>query len=58
VFFGPLDARWAGLGDARGVELVPLFTLTALILLFGLFPSLLIGLIEPGAEALALRLGQ
>ena len=57
VFFGPLDARWAQLGDARGIELVPLVTLTVLILLFGIFPSLLIGLIEPGAEALAQRIG-
>ncbi len=58
VFFGPLDGRYSGLGDARGVELVPLFTLVALIVLFGSVPSLLIDVINPGADALALRLGR
>ncbi|MBM4416950.1 MAG: NADH-quinone oxidoreductase subunit M, partial [Chloroflexi bacterium] len=58
VFFGPLDGRYGGLGDARGVELVPLFTLVALIVLFGSVPSLLVDVINPGAHALALRLGR
>jgi NADH-quinone oxidoreductase subunit M len=57
VFFGPLDPRYFALGDARGVELVPLFALTAAILLFGCFPALLVEVVEPSASGLVAGLG-
>jgi NADH-quinone oxidoreductase subunit M len=57
VFFGPLDPRYRALGDARGVELVPLFTLAAAIVLFGCFPALLLEVVEPSASGLVARLG-
>ncbi|TAK24541.1 MAG: NADH-quinone oxidoreductase subunit M [Chloroflexota bacterium] len=57
VFFGPLDGKYLTLGDARGAELVPLFALVGLIILFGSVPSLLVDVIEPGTTALAARLG-
>jgi NADH:ubiquinone oxidoreductase subunit 4 (subunit M) len=57
IFLGPLSTRYLTLGDARGVELVPLFTLTALMILFGVAPGLLTSVIEPGVIALATRLG-
>jgi NADH-quinone oxidoreductase subunit M len=57
VFFGPLDPRYLALGDARGVELVPLFALTAAILLFGCFPALLVDVVQPSAAGLVARLG-
>jgi NADH-quinone oxidoreductase subunit M len=57
VFFGPLDPRYLTIGDARGVELVPLFALTAAILLFGCFPTLLVEVVQPSASGLVARLG-
>jgi NADH-quinone oxidoreductase subunit M len=57
IFFGPLMPQYRTLGDAYGVELVPLFTLTALIIFFGVAPSVLTTVVEPGAIALANRLG-
>lgn len=57
IFFGPLLPRYKTLGDARGVELVPLVTLTALIILFGVFPAILTEVIEPGVIPLAVRVG-
>ena len=57
IFFGPLSPTYVGLGDAHGIELVPLVTLAALILVFGMVPSLLTEVIEPGIIPLANRLG-
>jgi NADH-quinone oxidoreductase subunit M len=57
IFFGPLMPQYRGLGDAYGVELVPLYTLTALIIFFGVAPGVLTAVIEPGVLALANRLG-
>jgi NADH-quinone oxidoreductase subunit M len=57
IFFGPLMPQYLGLGDAHGIELVPLFALVAGILLIGIFPSILTSVIEPGVIPLATRLG-
>jgi NADH-quinone oxidoreductase subunit M len=57
VFFGPLRPAYLTLGDARGIELVPLFTLTALIIFFGVFPSVLTDVVESGVLPIVARLG-
>jgi NADH-quinone oxidoreductase subunit M len=57
IFFGPLMPQYRGLGDAYGIELVPLFALTALIIFFGVWPAALTGVVEPGVLSLVTRLG-
>jgi NADH-quinone oxidoreductase subunit M len=57
VFFGPPTARWASLGDAKGIEIVPLVTLIALIILIGVYPALLTNVVDHGVATLVTRLG-
>jgi NADH-quinone oxidoreductase subunit M len=57
VFFGPPSARWANLGDARGVEIVPLVSLIAIIILVGVYPSILTTVVDHGIATLVTRLG-
>jgi NADH-quinone oxidoreductase subunit M len=57
IFFGPLMPQYRALGDAYGIELVPLFALTALIIFFGVWPAALTGVVEPGVLSLVTRLG-
>ncbi len=57
IFFGPLQLPYISLGDAKGVELIPLFTLATAIVLFGTVPSLMTQIIEVGIIPLASRLG-
>ncbi|HLG52119.1 MAG TPA: NADH-quinone oxidoreductase subunit M [Chloroflexota bacterium] len=52
VYFGPLAPRWERLEDVRGVEVIPLVTLTALIILIGIEPSLLTDVINAGVASL------
>jgi NADH-quinone oxidoreductase subunit M len=53
VFYGPFNERWDHLRDARGLELVPLVTLMAVILLIGLDPALLTNVVNSGIATLA-----
>ena len=46
VFFGPRQEKFDACPDAVGVELVPLFVLGTAIVLFGVFPQLLLGMIN------------
>lgn len=46
MFAGPLDPRWAHLQDVRGLQLLASLPLIALIALIGLFPGLLLNLIN------------
>src|SRR5579884_1683071 len=57
IFMGPLRPAFLTLGDARGIELVPLFTLAALIVFFGVFPSVLTDVAKAGVGPVAARLG-
>jgi NADH-quinone oxidoreductase subunit M len=41
VTFGPMQAQFAGIRDARLIEAIPMITLIAFILLLGIFPSVL-----------------
>ncbi|WP_035157701.1 complex I subunit 4 family protein [Cohnella thermotolerans] len=49
---GPLPERFAGLKDARFVEALPMVVLTALIVLLGIYPSLLTDLMQHGFDGL------
>jgi NADH-quinone oxidoreductase subunit M len=53
VFFGPFNERWASLADARGIDLVPLVGLIAVILLVGIYPRVLTDLTSSGVLPLA-----
>jgi len=52
TFFGPRNPKWDHLEDAKGIELVPVVILIATLLLFGLFPQPLIGMINTGVVPL------
>ncbi|KKM11844.1 NADH dehydrogenase [Clostridiales bacterium PH28_bin88] len=56
VFFGPQNPKWAHLPDAKGVEMVPIVILCGVLILFGLFPSLLIDVINVGVEPLLAKI--
>lgn len=52
AYFGPLNARWENLRDVRGIEVVPLVTLMAIIILVGVYPALLTDVINAGVAPL------
>ncbi|HLH25392.1 MAG TPA: NADH-quinone oxidoreductase subunit M [Chloroflexota bacterium] len=45
VFYGPLSDRWKGLPDATRLEMVTIGALVAVIVLVGVYPNLLLGMI-------------
>ena len=53
ILFGPRDTQLDVYRDARGVELLPLFILGIVLVGFGIFPQLLMGVIASGTEPLA-----
>ena len=57
VFFGPINPRFDSLDDPRGLEVVPLLALVGVIVLIGLYPSLLTDVVDNGVVPLAARLG-
>jgi NADH-quinone oxidoreductase subunit M len=58
IFWGPLASpEYAHLGDAEGPEWVSLVVLSAVIILFGLVPSLALGPVDRATVALLDRLG-
>jgi NADH-quinone oxidoreductase subunit M len=56
VFFGPRKKEWDHLTDAKGIEMVPIAVLISVLVLFGLFPSLMTDLINLGVEPLVLKI--
>ena len=48
VFYGTFNERWEHLSDAKGVELIPLISLLAMIFLIGLFPAILTNVVNSG----------
>ncbi|MBW5445917.1 NADH-quinone oxidoreductase subunit M [Cohnella sp. CFH 77786] len=48
ITFGPLQERCADIKDARFVEALPMITLTALIVLLGVYPSILTDVMQHG----------
>jgi NADH-quinone oxidoreductase subunit M len=61
IFWGPLAAgphgEWAALPDAQGPEWVSLVFLSALLILFGVVPSLGLSRVDPAVVALLDRIG-
>ncbi|MHB1005063.1 MAG: complex I subunit 4 family protein [Chloroflexota bacterium] len=60
VFFGPANPEQglSRVGDAKGfVELAPLLTLTGVIIFLGVFPSLLVDVVNAGVLPVITRLG-
>jgi NADH-quinone oxidoreductase subunit M len=53
VFFGPRNAKWDHLEDAKGVELVPIVLLSGILIAFGVFPSLIMRMINSGVIPIA-----
>jgi NADH-quinone oxidoreductase subunit M len=51
VMFGPRRSEWDHLTDIRGPELVPLVLLAFVIFLGGIFPNILLGLIDSGVTS-------
>ena len=47
VFYGPFNTRWSWLPDANLRESIPLFTLAAVIVVVGFYPTFLINVIAP-----------
>ncbi len=46
-FYGPLNPRWAGIGDASILEMTPLIMLGAVVIFVGIYPALLVNLLQP-----------
>jgi NADH-quinone oxidoreductase subunit M len=44
IFFGPRNAKWNNLKDLRGIEMIPVVLLCLVLILFGFFPNLIMGL--------------
>lgn len=56
VFFGPRNPKWDHLEDAKGIEIVPFVILCGALILFGVFPDLLMEMINNGVVPLAEKL--
>ena len=57
VLFGPRREEWDHLQDLQGVEMVPLLVLGAAIILGGMFPFVLMDLINNGVGPLIAQIG-
>lgn len=53
VFFGPRNARWDHLQDAKGVEMIPIVLLAAILIILGVFPSTIMDMISNGIVPIA-----
>lgn len=56
VLFGPRRTEFDDCRDASGVELVPLVLLGTALIVFGIFPQLLMGVINSGIDPAAMAL--
>ena len=57
VFFGPLVPKWAHLDDARGLEAVPLVCLMVVVILVGVYPGIITGIISSGVAPVVAKFG-
>ena len=57
VFFGPASERWSGLADVRGLDLIPVVSLVAVIVVVGVYPAVLTDVVANGARVIARGLG-
>lgn len=56
VLFGPRKEEWDHLEDAKGVEMIPIVVLISFIVLFGVFPSWLMDMVNSGVQPIAAKL--
>lgn len=52
ITYGPMPERFASMKDARFIEALPMVTLAALIVLLGVYPSILTNLMDHGFDGL------
>lgn len=53
IFFGPRNAKWDILTDIKGVEMIPVVLLCFVLILFGFFPGLIMGMSDASISVLA-----
>lgn len=53
MFFGPRNAKWDNLEDAKGLEMIPIVLLAGVLLIFGIFPNLIMNMIGSGIVPIA-----
>ena len=58
VLFGPRRSEWDSCQDAKGPELVPLMVLGTVLVVFGIFPGLLMDMVNSGVEPMMALLNQ
>lgn len=46
VFFGPRNPKWDNIEDVSGVDMIPIVLLVSILLIFGFFPNLIMGLFD------------
>lgn len=53
IFYGPRISKWDHVKDVRGIEMVPIVILIGTLILFGVFPHLIIKLIDESVLSIA-----
>jgi NADH-quinone oxidoreductase subunit M len=53
VFFGPRNAKWDHLEDAKGVEMIPIVLLGGILIVLGILPGSIINMISSGIVPIA-----
>lgn len=53
VFFGPRNTKWDHLKDAKGVEMIPIVLLASILIVLGVFPSVIMHMISSGIVPIA-----
>lgn len=53
IFFGPRNTKWDKLEDAKGVELIPIILLGGVLITLGIFPKLIMNMINSGIIPIA-----
>jgi NADH-quinone oxidoreductase subunit M len=53
VFFGPRNTKWDHLKDAKGVEMIPIVLLGGILIILGVFPSIIMDMISSGIVPIA-----
>jgi NADH-quinone oxidoreductase subunit M len=56
IFFGPRNSKWDELQDAKGVEMVPIVLLGGILIIFGLFPNMIMNMFSSGIVPIAQKL--
>lgn len=53
IFFGPRNTKWDNLRDLQGIEMIPVVLLCLVLIIFGFFPGLVMGMSDVSISALA-----